>query len=124
MSNERDLEKIGQSAFESIQEMVEALDTEDETELEQAQQTIQEDPLSVLVRSQWYTPGSVPEPPAEYEILLSWGGPATRIVGDLNEYSEPSTARLEVQDWFLPWTEYVCNEDVLLEYAWQFYFGD
>src|SRR5690606_9175128 len=37
-------------------------------------------------------------PTGEYEILLSTGGPAVRIVGRLNEWDEPVTAVLQCQD--------------------------
>ena len=85
---------------------------------------IQEDPLSVQVRSGWYTPGETPEV-CEYEILLGTGGPAVRIVGDLRQYNEPDRARLECQDWFTPWTEvFDVDNDVLLTYARCFYFGE
>jgi hypothetical protein len=164
---ERNLETIGRSAYESIAEMVAALDVDydrleeladmetddmsyDEraewsdllaaagecTSREDAEQRIQEDPLSVLVRSGWYEPGRPGEEftSKEYEILLSTGGPATRIRGELDSFGEPDTAHLEAQDWFTPWTEYhghsvsdterePVDPDVLLTYARQFYFG-
>src|SRR5690606_3875422 len=42
-------------------------------------------------------------PAGEYEILLSTGGPAVRIVGRLNVWGEPeTTAVLQYQDWFAP----------------------
>src|ERR1035437_4802354 len=106
----------GQAQFDSIKQMVEALDATDRTGLEgshewdrkreAAEQTIHEDALSVQVRSGWYQLGAAIEDtgPFEYEILLCTGGPACRIVGDLSEHGEPETARLEVQDWFQPWT--------------------
>jgi hypothetical protein len=51
------------------------------------------------------------------EILLGTGGPAVRIVGELDS-TGPRTARLEVQDWFTPWTEYTkASEQLLLAYV-------
>lgn len=92
------------------------------TDQDEARQRISEDPLSLQVRSDWCNPGETMVA-GEYEILLSTGGPATRIVGDL-ERGEPISARLEAQDWFVPWTEYVdADEDVLLAYARCFFFG-
>lgn len=92
---------------------------------EEAQQTIQEDPLSVQVRSDWHNPGDA-HLPTEYEILLCTGGPACRIIGELDEYQQPSTAVIEYQDWFTPWESYHNtngDEDAaLLTYARQFYF--
>lgn len=92
-------------------------------------QRIEESPLSVEVRSDWHTPGSQDETskPAEYCILLSTGGPALRIIGELDQYCQPSSARLEYQDWFTPWTEKITTGDdhaALLRWAQVFYFGD
>lgn len=58
-----------------------------------------------------------------YEILLSWGGPATRIYGTLDENNEPETAKFQFQDWGIDWTtaEYQ-DEDLLLDYAKNYYF--
>jgi hypothetical protein len=88
-------------------------------------QRIDEDPLEVSVRSDWHAPGDGNDGSAEYLILLGTGGPATRIVGDLDMYYEPCTAVLEVQDWGTPWTPYhAADEDVLLRYARHFYYGE
>lgn len=92
-----------------------------------ARERIQEDPLSQEVRSGWTSPGDLridEMKPEEFCLLLGTGGPATRIIGHLNEHGEPDCARLEVQDWGKPWTEYVpANHDVLLAYCQCFYFG-
>jgi len=117
---------VGQPAYEAIREMVEAVNNaETDEQQEQARETIENDPLSVEVRSGWFSPGSEDySKPAEYNILLSTGGPATRIIGQLSEYGEPETATLQVQDWFKPWTDYRdADESVLLDYARCFYFG-
>lgn len=90
-----------------------------------AREAIEEDALSVEVRSGWYTPGGDSEP-EEYMILLATGGPALRIIGELGEYGSVRTARLEMQDWFTPWQEYIGDSedlDALLTYASVFYFG-
>jgi hypothetical protein len=134
---------------EEITEGIEMVPTSNPDRLEQyrdmyhdadeAAQRIQEDALSVQVRTGWHTPN---EPggndPAEFEILLCTGGPAVRIVGDLDQYAEPYRARLEHQDWGTPWTEYRPHFDpdpetisarlnayqkTLLGYCRQFYFG-
>lgn len=86
---------------------------------EDAEQMIHEDPLSVEVRSDWTSPGDEMTP-EEFQILLSTGGPATRIIGELDEHGEPCRAWLEVQDWGKPWTEYFAGSEaveVLLTYA-------
>jgi hypothetical protein len=41
--------------------------------------------------------------PSEFMILLCTGGPAVRIRGELDRYSEPEKPRIEYQDWFTPW---------------------
>lgn len=93
---------------------------------EDAQQRIHEDPLSVQVRSGWYNPAEHQPAPEEFEILLCTGGPAVRIMGELNEYCQPTRAYMQYQDWGTPWTDYF--EDgvaaACLEYAQQFYFGE
>jgi hypothetical protein len=105
-TKERDLQEIGAAAYSAIVDMVNALKCDWDREAE------------------------------EFNILLATGGPAVRIVGELDQ-GEPSRAWLEVQDWFTPWTEYVgttsksdpgmlenqASQDVLLTYARQFYFG-
>ena len=60
-----------------------------------------------------------------YELLLGTGGPATRIVGKLNEHGEPETAELQGQDWGTQWerTE-LQDEETLLQFAQHFYFAD
>lgn len=92
---------------------------------DEARERIQEDPLSVEVRSDWHRPGDAATL-GEYLILLCTGGPACRIIGELSEHGEPTTARLEHQDWFTPWTEYRLDseeEAILLRYANCFYFA-
>jgi hypothetical protein len=157
-TKERDLQDIGRSAYESIAEMVAALECDydrlaelreeraaldnpddlnewDFQELEgleaaagdcesreDAERRIQEDPLSIEVRSGWVAIGD-PFEAEEFNILLATGGPALRIRGELNG-EEPSRAWLEVQNWFTPWTQYHdADPEVLLTYARQFYFG-
>jgi hypothetical protein len=106
---------------EELAELIEAAG--DCADADEARQRITEDPLSLQVRSDWCNPGE-PMVAGEYEILLSTGGPATRIYGEV-ERGDPISARLEAQDWFLPWTEYFdADESVLLDYARCFYFGD
>jgi hypothetical protein len=95
---------------------------------ENARESIRERPLSVEVRSGWHTPGENEDKPTEYRILLCTGGPAVRIIGELDKYQQPENAKLQFQDWFTPWEEYTdttSEEDqALLTYAQEFYFGD
>jgi hypothetical protein len=65
---------------------------------------MREAPLSVEVRSGWREPGDVASlDPDEFRILLSTGGPALRIMGELGRW-ESSRCWLEIQDWGTPWT--------------------
>lgn len=94
-----------------------------------ALEAITESPLSVEVRQGWIVAGGPStSSPVEYQILLCTGGPAVRLVGELGQYSEPISARLEYQDWGTPWTRlsgfWDDQDDVLLSYARQFWFGE
>lgn len=136
--------------YESIQEMLaaatadydrlEALRAEDElneddtaelaelevaagdcTDQEGAQQRIYEDPLEVQTRGDWHTPGGEAGPDTEFFILLCTGGPAVRIVGELDEHGGPEKAWLEYQDWGTPWTRHhAADSGVLVQYAGYF----
>jgi hypothetical protein len=89
---------------------------------DEARERILEDALSVEVRSGWVSLGSqgADMTPEEFNILITTGGPAVRIMGDLAN-GEPHRAWLEVQDWGKPWTEYfpasIDGAAVLLSYA-------
>ena len=97
--------------FNSISEMISRLKrAKSDKAREDAETAIHEDPLSVEVKK-------------HYEILLCWGGPACRIIGKLDEHNEPETAEIQYQDWFTSWTTWTgADEDILLDYARQFYF--
>jgi hypothetical protein len=92
-----------------------------------ARQRIEEDALSVEVRSDWHTPGDEDANEAtEYNILITTGGPAARITGNLDR-GQPTSAVFEYQDWFKPWTEVYTGQadaSILLQYAQCFYFGE
>ena len=134
----------GQAQFDSIKELVEALRASGEPASDEAMQAITEDALSVQVRSGWYTLGDNHNPrladnckPSEYNILLCTGGPACQLIGELDQYGQPETCRMEVQDWGTPWTamrplvsrsklegDDYDSEPVMLAYASCFYFGE
>lgn len=98
------------------------------TSRDDAEQCIQADALSVQVRSGWLNAadnGFDEFKAEEFEILLSTGGPAARIRGELDEHGQPDRAWLEVQDWGTPWTQHFdIKQDTLLAYARCFYFGE
>ena len=122
--------------LESIVELMEAIEQaragEDVTfegeEMDEAdlEERARELPLSALVRSGWDAPGSEMAL-AEYELLLCTGGPAVRIRGDLSECGEPTSARLESQDWFTSWERFAVSSDereALMEFVSLFWFGE
>lgn len=78
--------------------------------------------LSVCVRSGWVLIGE-PLDADEFEILLSTGGPACRIVGDLRD-EEPCRSEIQWQDWGTRWTPLTGQRsDALDWFAGLFYFG-
>ena len=80
--------------------------------------------LSVSVRSQWQTPGFHPLP-GDFQILISTGGPALRVLGELDENSRPSRFWIEHQDWGTPWTLWPHAEAYALDwFCGLFWFGD
>ena len=90
---------------------------------EDAEQRIQEDPLSLEFRSGWSTSREDLQP-EEFKLLLGTGGPAVQVVGEIDD-GEPCNVRLQTQDWFTPWTDYRDqDEEILLTYCRCFYFGD
>lgn len=131
-----------QKAFNDAQDALKAWDDENGEELaelessaacgdvsypcksqDDARERIQEDALSVRifgekVDGEWQAD--------RFELLLTTGGPAVRIMGELNDNGEPHRAWLEVQDWGKPWTHYYESglDEVCLAYANCFYFGD
>jgi len=108
-------------------EPCEHLNDEEWHDEDAAQQAIDDDPLSIQVRDGWKSLGAESDGPEEFEILLTTGGPAARLIGDLDGHSQPSRVRFEYQDWFKPWTEVIldsADRAILKDYAQRFYFGD
>ena len=111
---------------ESIREMVKGLDAKEEEAQEEAEQAIQEDALSVEVRTDWHEPGTEGVN-SEFYILLCTGGPAVRLIGELDQWKQPDSVQMQCQDWGTPWTEYPLDaeeEAACLQYSQQFYFGE
>lgn len=113
--------------YESIKDIVQRYEKACDDQNYKLQDSIREEieamPLEVTVRYLgWTQPGSDSDPD-EYRILLSWGGPAVQITGELSQL-EPVTARIEAQDWGTEWTPYTeADELILLEFARCFWFG-
>lgn len=93
---------------------------------EQLEERARELPLSVLVRTDWMGPDARRPEWAEFELLLSTGGPALRLVGQLYAYQPDGWPRLEVQDWGTPWTLYggPVDRDALVWFAGLFWYGE
>jgi len=116
----------GKGWMKSIMDWSALLLSSDDDVRESAVDEIFNSPLSVTVREGWKTVGGQSEL-EEFQILLSTGGPALRIVGDIGAYGVAQNPVLEWQDWGTPWTEYVTTEEedeALLGYCQQFYFGE
>lgn len=90
---------------------------------EDAQERIQQDPLSVEVRSDWVTPGE-DMTAGEFRIVLCTGGPHVELVGDLDDYKEPSRVRVLYKDWGESGELFDFDRDTVLTYCRQFYFGE
>jgi hypothetical protein len=120
-------ESQARAQYKSIVELVNALENapDDETR-EKALEDIQNDPLSVEVRSGWA--GRKEDFEAEeFRIVLCTGGPHVELRGELDKYNQPEKVELYCCDWFLGnkpvWFEGI-DRDKLLTYCQQFYFGD
>lgn len=95
---------------------------------DEIEEAMRESVLSVEIRSGWQEPGDgASVDPDEFRILLSTGGPALRIMGELDR-CEPSRCWLEIQDWGTPWTRYFSRSaeraTALLWFAGLFWYGE
>lgn len=91
---------------------------------DEAREAIQNDALSVEVRSSWVSSGEELEA-EEFRIVLCTGGPHVEIVGELDQYKQPSRARMQYQDWGTPVTQFFdIEQSTLLAYCQCFYFGE
>lgn len=129
MTTETDTDRAegqAKAQLECIVEMVKALAEGEEWEGIDAEEAIQEDPLEVSIRADWHSPGEEADMDLEYKILLCTGGPAVRIIGDLDGYKQPHSVKLQYQDWGTGWETLWTDSDedeAMLTYAQQFYYG-
>jgi hypothetical protein len=110
------------------------VDGDEYTDADSVRERAQESALSVEVRGPWHVPGDEDGRKAdEFKVLLTTGGPALQIIGDVGNYGEPDadSARMQVQDWGTPWTDYrpeaATADDWDDAFAWFigcFYFGE
>jgi len=102
--------------------------TNQDTIAERIEDAMRDAPLSVEVREGWKEPGDGASlDPEQFRILLTTGGPALRIMGELN-HGEPSRCWLEHQDWGATWSRYFSRSTervaALLWFASLFWFGE
>ena len=109
-------------------EQLNVTDQEQEEKLEEIRESILNSALSVEFRNGWYSDlyhlKGVTEP-IEFKILLSWGGPALRVIGEIED-NYAINPKMQFQDWGTPWTDFEITEsqqDALNWFCNCFYFG-
>ncbi len=108
--------------FKKDQQLQESNDYNQQDEL---RESVLDSALSVEFRSGWYSSLDDELVPEEFKILLTWGGPALRVTGELDDYG-PVNPKLQFQDWGTPWTDFEITEDQQKALNWFcncFYFG-
>ena len=108
--------------FKKDQQLQESNDYNQQDEL---RESVLNSALSVEFRSGWYSSLDDELVPEEFKILLTWGGPALRIIGELANYG-PVNPKLQFQDWGTPWIDFKITEDQQNALNWFcncFYFG-
>ena len=98
---------------------------EDEEKLEEIRESVLNSALSVEFRSGWYSSPEDETKAEEFKILLTWGGPALRIIGEIDE-NFAVNPKLQFQDWGTLWTDFEITEDQQKALNWFcncFYFG-
>jgi len=129
-SRQQALVKV-ESIVEMVKRLKEARESGDQQAIDEAQDLIYSNPLSVQVRTAWEDPNRLQKPdidvqPTEYKILLCTGGPSVRIRGNLNEYGEPKNTYVEHNDWFDGWAQITLDKEqkeAIIEYVRNFYYG-
>ena len=100
-------------------------ESNDYNQQDELRESVLNSALSIEFRSGWYSSLDDELVPEEFKILLSWGGPALRVIGELNDYG-PVNPKLQYQDWGTPWTDFKITEDQQEALNWFcncFYFG-
>ena len=99
-----------ESIKELYREYQEAESNDDYEAQEILREQAQEEALSVEFRSGW-THDLNDMKPEQFKILLSTGGPACQIIGDLNQYQEAIyySIKIQYQDWGTPWESLQLN---------------
>ena len=121
-----------QNAISTIETMVEDFkkdqqlqESNDYNQQDELRESILNNALSVEFRSGGYSSPEDEKKAEEFRILLAWGGPALRIIGELDDYG-PVNPKLQFQDWGTLWTDFEITEDQQKALNWFcncFYFG-
>jgi hypothetical protein len=92
---------------------------------EDARMRIDQDPLSIEVRSGWETLYEELKP-REFRVILCTGGPHVELQGDLDSYQQPDSVRVIYACWGESGEYFPDGEEcyALLTYCRQFYFGE
>ena len=97
-----------ESIKEDYRNYKEAESNDDYEAQDEIRESISNSALSVEFRSGW-TSNPEEMKPEEFKILLSWGGPACQIIGNLDQYKQPTDIEIQYQDWFTPWESLQLN---------------
>ena len=100
-------------------------DIKDYDSQDELRESVLNSALSVEFRSGWYSSPEDETKAEEFKILLSTGGPALRVIGELDDYG-PVNPKLQFQDWGTPWIDFEITEnqqDALNWFCNCFYFG-
>ena len=77
--------------------------------MHQIREEVNEAPLSIEYRSGWVPHFEDDVKPEEFKILLSWGGPACRIIGKIEDEFTLKDIEIQYQDWGTPWISLQLN---------------
>ena len=100
-------------------------DIKDYDSQDELRESVLNSALSVEFRSGWYSSPEDETKAEEFKILLSTGGPALIVIGELDDYG-PVNPKLQFQDWGTPWIDFEITEDQQKALNWFcncFYFG-
>ena len=97
-----------ESIKEDYRNYKEAESNDDYEAQDEIRESVSNSALSVEFRSGW-TSNPEEMKPEEFKILLSWGGPACQIIGNLDQYKQPTDIEIQYQDWFTPWESLQLN---------------
>lgn len=113
----QELAEWDEANAEELAELVEAAG--EWSDRDDVQEAIQQDPLSIEVRSGWGNPGEGLDA-EEFRIVLCTGGPHVEILGELDHHGEPDRVRVLFRDWGTSGELFDFDRDAVLTYCQQF----